>query len=58
MDNGPGGQNGGNHCYKTEYIKRMKRNEDSLRELGDIKHTNIHIIKVPEEMIERKNLRK
>ena len=27
----------------------MKRNEDSLRDLWDnIKHTNIHIIKVPE----------
>ena len=30
--------------------KRMKRNEGSLRELWDnIKHTNIHIIGVPEE---------
>ena len=29
--------------------KRMKRNEDSLRDLQDnIKHTNIHIIGVPE----------
>ena len=29
--------------------KRMKRNEDSLRDLWDnIKHTNIHIIRVPE----------
>ena len=29
--------------------KRMKRNEDSLRDLWDkIKNTNIHIIKVPE----------
>ena len=29
--------------------KRMKRNEDSLRDLWDnIKHTNIHIIGVPE----------
>ena len=29
--------------------KRMKRNEDSLRDLRDnIKHTNIHIIGVPE----------
>ena len=27
----------------------MKRNEDSLRDLWDnIKHTNIHIIEVPE----------
>ena len=28
--------------------KRMKRNEDSLRDLWDIKRTNIHIIGVPE----------
>ena len=34
---------------ETEYRKRMKRNEDSLRDLWDnIKHTNIHIIGVPE----------
>ena len=36
---------------------RMKRNEDSLRDCRDnIKHTNIHIIGVPEGE-ERKNLR-
>ena len=30
-------------------IKRMKINEDSLRELWDnVKYTNIHIIGVPE----------
>ena len=30
--------------------KRVKRNEDSLRDLwNNIKHTNIHIIGVPEE---------
>ena len=29
--------------------KRLKRNEDSLRELWDnVKHTNIHIARVPE----------
>ena len=29
--------------------EKMKRNEDSLRDLWDnIKHTNIHIIEVPE----------
>ena len=34
--------------------KRMKRNEDSLRDLWDnIKHTNIHIIGIPEEERER-----
>ena len=37
--------------------QRMKRNEDSLRDLWDnIKHTNIHTVRVPEE--ERKDLRK
>ena len=31
-------------------VKRMKRTEDSLRDLWDnIKHTNIQIIGVPEE---------
>ena len=43
---------------KQNIEKRMKRNEDSLRDLWDnIKHTNIHIIGVPEED-ERKDLRK
>ena len=38
--------------------KRMKRNEDSLRDFWDnIKCTNIHIIGVPEGE-QRKNLRK
>ena len=31
--------------------KRMKRNQDSLRELLEIKHTNIQIIGVPEEEV-------
>ena len=31
-------------------IKRMKRTEDSLRDLwGNIKHANIHMIGAPEE---------
>ena len=40
--------------------KRMKRNEDSLRDLwGSIKHTNICIIGVPEgRERDRKDLRK
>ena len=42
---------------KQNIEKKMKRNEDSLRDLWDnIKHTNICIIWVPEE--ERKDLRK
>ena len=36
-------------CHRTEYRKRMKRNEDSLRDLWDnIKCTNIHIMGVPD----------
>ena len=36
-------------------VKRMKRTEDSLRDLWDhIKCTNIQIIRVPEEEEERK----
>ena len=43
---------------KQNIEKRMKRNEDSLRDLWDnIKCTNIHIIGVPEGE-ERKDLRK
>ena len=39
--------------------KRMKRIEDSLRDLWDnIKHTSIQIIGVPEEEEKRKGLRK
>ena len=39
--------------------RRMKRNEDSLRDLWDsIKYMIIHIIWVPEEKRERKDLRK
>ena len=37
--------------------KRMKRNEDSLRDLWDIKRTNICITEGPEGE-ERKDLRK
>ena len=34
---------------KQYKVKRMKRAEDSLRDLWDIKDTNIRIIGVPEE---------
>ena len=51
-DKWPGGQNGGDHCHRTEYRKKkkkMRRNDDSLWGLWDsIKYTNIHIIGVPE----------
>ena len=33
--------------------KRLKRNEDGLRELRDIKRTNIRIMRVPEEEREK-----
>ena len=37
-------------------VKRMKRTEDSLRDLwGNIKHTNIRIIGVPEEEDRKKD---
>ena len=43
----PGGQNGGNHCHRTEYRKKNE-NKWRLRDLWDnIKHTNILIIRVP-----------
>ena len=44
---------------KQNKERRMKRNEDRLRDLWDnIIHTNICIIGVPEEKIKRKDLRK
>ena len=40
-------------------VKRMKRPEDSLRDLWDhIKHTNIQIIGVPEEEEKKKGYEK
>ena len=38
--------------------KRMKRIEDTLRDLWDIKRTNIQIIGVPEKKGKRRGLRK
>ena len=38
-------------------VKRMKRTEDSLRDLWDnVKHTNIRVIGVPEEKEKKKGL--
>ena len=46
------------NAAKQNIEKRMKRNEDSLRDLWDnIKHINVHIIRVPKGE-ERKDLRK
>ena len=40
-------------------VRRMKRTEDSLRDLWDhIKHTNIRIIGVPEEQEKKKGYEK
>ena len=40
-------------------VKRMKRTEDSLRDLWDnIKHTNIRIIGLPEEEEKKKGYEK
>ena len=40
-------------------VKRMKRTEDSLRDIWDnIKHTNIRIIGVPEEGEKKKGYEK
>ena len=44
---------------KQRKVKRMKRTEDSLRDLWDnIKHTNIRIIGVPEEEEKKKGYEK
>ena len=41
--------------YEQNKVKRMKRPEDSLRDLWDnIKHTNIRIIGVPQEEEKKK----
>ena len=56
MDKWPGGQNGGNHCCRIDYRKKVykkkkkeEEEEESLRDLwNNFKHTNIHIIGVPE----------
>ena len=39
--------------------KRIKRNEDNLRDLWDnVKHPNIRIIRVPKKKTKRKTMRK
>jgi len=44
---------------KQNKVKRMKRIEDSLRDIWDnIKHTNIWIIEVPEEEEKKKGYKK
>ena len=49
MDKWLGGQNGRNHCCRTEYRKKNEKKKDSLQDLWDnIKHTNMFIIGVPE----------
>ena len=48
-DRRQGGQNGGNHCCKTEHRKKNEKNEDTQRDLWEnIKSTNIFIINIPE----------
>ena len=61
MDKLPGEQNGGSDCCRAEYRKKKKEEEeeDGLRDLWDIKRTNICITEGPEgEERERKDLRK
>ena len=58
-DDWPEGQNGGNRRCRTGYRKRMKRNEDRLRDLWDnIKRTNIWITGVSEGEEREKGPRK
>ena len=46
-------------CEEQNKLKRMKRTEDSLRDLWDnVKHTNIWIIGVPEEEEKKKGYEK
>ena len=49
MDQQSGKQDSGSHQLEDQKEKRIKKNEDSIRDLWDhIKHTNIRIIGVPE----------
>ena len=50
MDKWAGRYSGGNNWRRAEFLKRMRRNKDSLRDFwGNIRCTNIQIIGVPEE---------
>ena len=49
MNKRGGGQITGNYGLMKRILKRLKTNEESLRELWDnVKRTHIHIIGVPE----------
>ena len=59
MNQWAGRQNAGNNFEEQNKVKRMKRTEDSLRDLWDkIKWTNIWIIGVPEEEEKKKGYEK
>ena len=59
MNKQGGGQISGNYVCRTEKRKRLKTNEESLRELWDnVKCTNIRIIGVPEGEESKKGDRK
>ena len=49
MDQQSGKQDSGSHQLEDQKEKRIKKNEDSIRDLWDhIKHNNIRIIRVPD----------
>ena len=57
MDKWPGGLNGGNPCHRQNLAKKNEKKKK--RHLWDnIKHTNIHIIGVPEAEVREKGPKK